>query len=87
MSDAEDIAAIRRDAEQHLSEFHEDLTVTVSEVTLAGDWAISNGTYSARRTPKAGGERTADSGKWLDVMQRQPDGTWRIYRDIWNRDR
>ena len=38
-------------------------------------------------TPKAGGEPTEDSGKWLGILKRQPNGSWKVHRDIWNSDK
>lgn len=57
------------------------------EVEVAGDWAFVRGTYTLALTPKTGGERTEDRGKFVDFDKRQPDGSWRIYRDIWNSDK
>jgi len=33
-------------------------------------------------TPKAGGKSVEYTGKWLNVSKRQPDGSWKIYRDL-----
>jgi ketosteroid isomerase-like protein len=54
------------------------------EVRVAGDWAYSRGTYSATLTPKAGGEPREDSGKYLTILERQSDGSWKIARDCFN---
>jgi len=35
-------------------------------------------------TPKAGGESIQLEGKYLVVFQKQPDGSWKAARDIWN---
>ena len=59
---------------------------TNEEVIVCGDWAFVWGTYTETYTPKVGGETIRDSGKWMDFRKRQPDGSWRIYRTIWNSD-
>jgi len=61
-----------------------DLKETTEEVIVAGDWAFARGTYNYTITPKVGGEPSRDSGKWVAFNKRQPDGSWRIYRNIFN---
>lgn len=46
-----------------------------------GDVAVEEGRYGRRS-----GERLLDSGKYLAVFHRQPDGTWRWATDMWNSD-
>jgi uncharacterized protein (TIGR02246 family) len=54
------------------------------EVQVSGDWAFARGTYTVTVTPKAGGESIQLEGKYLVVFQKQPDGSWKAARDIWN---
>jgi ketosteroid isomerase-like protein len=37
--------------------------------------------------PKAGGTPMEDAGKYLVILQRQPDGGWKVTRDIDNSSR
>jgi uncharacterized protein (TIGR02246 family) len=46
-----------------------------------GDVAVEEGRYGRRA-----GEELLDSGKYLAVFRRQPDGTWRWATDMWNSD-
>jgi len=46
-----------------------------------GDVAVEEGRYGRRA-----GEQLLDSGKYLAVFRRQPDGTWRWATDMWNSD-
>ncbi len=55
-----------------------------TEVQVAGDMAFSRGTYTVSLSPKAGGPATHIDGKWLDILKRQTDGSWKIYRDCVN---
>ncbi len=57
------------------------------EVQVSGDWAFARGTYTVTVTPKAGGESIQLEGKYLVVFQKQPDGSWKAARDIWNEGR
>jgi uncharacterized protein (TIGR02246 family) len=57
--------------------FHTD------EVMVTGDLAIETGAYQMTLQPKKGPEMK-DEGKYLTVWKKQPDGRWRIIRDISN---
>ena len=79
--------AIRSFFQTHFDQFATKGTDEPVEVEVAGDWAFVRGTYTITQTPKAGGEPIEDSGKWLAIYKRQPDGSWKCYCDIWNSDR
>jgi ketosteroid isomerase-like protein len=63
-----------------------DVRNEVEGVRAAGDLAVGWGTYTLTITPEAGGEPLTDMGKWMAIAERQPDGTWRGLRNIWNQD-
>jgi ketosteroid isomerase-like protein len=50
---------------------------------VAGDWAYDRGNYTLTVTPKPG-KPMEESGKYLAVCKRQPDGSWKISRLIYN---
>ena len=54
----------------------------IQEVKVLGDRAFQWGTYQQRLRPRAGGEAVRTSGKLMRILQRQPDGSWKIYRTI-----
>jgi uncharacterized protein (TIGR02246 family) len=60
-----------------------DLTLKAVEVHGTGDLAHEVGevSYSA---PDNSGQRKTATGKYIVVWKKDPDGTWRLYRDIWN---
>ncbi len=62
----------------------EKFTIRLEEVQVGGDWGFARGTYSAFITPKAGGETAFIDGKYLTIFKRQPDGSWKIFRDCFN---
>ena len=74
--------AFRRLFEQ----FSGELTWPTEEIVVADGWAFHRGTYTIRLTPVAGGEVIGESGKVIVIFRRQPDGSWKIAREIWNRD-
>ena len=65
-------------------QFTLDLDSTNEEVEVAGDWAFSRGTYTVAQTPKEGGQPVFFDGKYITILQRQADGSWKIHRDIYN---
>jgi uncharacterized protein (TIGR02246 family) len=48
---------------------------------LSADWILFRSEGSFVRTPRAGGEPSVVPEKWLSIAQRQPDGSWKVYRD------
>ena len=51
-----------------------------------GDVATAIGTYKMTMTPKKPGAKPlpTDEGKYIEVLKRQSDGSWKIAYDIWN---
>ena len=75
--------AILRWAQGLLSHFGVQFSLSVEEVRAAGDWAFERGAYTILLSPKGGGA-LQDVGKYITIYQRQPDGSWKTARDIWN---
>jgi uncharacterized protein (TIGR02246 family) len=65
----------------------EDFDLTSAEIEIAGPWAFDRGTFRWRGVPRAGGDPVDDHGKYLVVLQKQPDGSWKVARDMDNSDR
>jgi len=75
---------IRAKYESIFPQFNLNMTVTLKEMKVAGDWAFTRGTYTLSMTPKEGGETIKIDGKSLAILERQADGTWKIARDCFN---
>lgn len=75
---------IRAKYESIFPQFIFKLAIANEEVRVAGDWAFSTGTYTASITPKAEGETAEVAGKYLTILERQTDGSWKIVRDCFN---
>ena len=60
--------------------------VAVTSVMGRADLAVATGSFKA--TAPAGKARavTTDEGKFMQLLMKQPDGSWKIARDIWNSD-
>jgi uncharacterized protein (TIGR02246 family) len=57
----------------------EDIT---EEVTLAGDYAIEVGHFSWAGTSKKTSKPLKGQGRYVVVWRKDPDGTWRLFRDM-----
>jgi uncharacterized protein (TIGR02246 family) len=51
-----------------------------------GDLAYTAGTYRMTLTPKKPGSKAlpTEEGKYITVLKKQGDGSWKITYDIWN---
>lgn len=59
---------------------------TPEETVIDGDLAYQRGTFTTSSIPKAGGDKRTVSGAFLRIYRRQPDGQWRMTRDMFNSD-
>jgi uncharacterized protein (TIGR02246 family) len=78
-----------RDAIQNYNKtFFDTFTATINitpvETKVFGDRGLDRGTYTIQLTPKAGGSPMMDEGKYLVLLQRQADGSWKLTHDIDN---
>ena len=61
-----------------------EFEILAEEVQSFDDLAYARGTYTAMIELNAGGDPILVDGKFLTVFQLQSDGSWLIYRDIFN---
>jgi uncharacterized protein (TIGR02246 family) len=54
------------------------------EVRIMGDLAFAHGTYALEMAPEPGGETEKYFGKFLDILEKQVDGSWKIAIDCHN---
>jgi ketosteroid isomerase-like protein len=54
------------------------------ELVVAGDWAFRRATFTWSVMSTTDGNSLNDSGKFIIIYQRVPDGSWKVARDIWN---
>jgi ketosteroid isomerase-like protein len=57
-----------------------DYVVEFEEITVTG------GSYRGTARPRAGGSDMNYSGKLMRILQRQPDGTWKMHRTMMTSD-
>ena len=63
-----------------------DWALNIEEVKIFGDYALQWGTYGGIVRPRAGGEKIGTGGKLMRVLQRQSNGSWKMYRTIYTAD-
>ncbi len=68
-------------------EFDVELDSYYEEVEVSGDMAYGRGEAIVRLKPHKGGETVNSTAKYLNILQRQPDGSWKTTHDIWNSNR
>ena len=75
---------IRGNFQQIFDQFIEENDSVVVDVKIGGNLAFVRGTWKAIQTPKAGGESLNLNGNFLDINQKQPDGSWKRICGIWS---
>ena len=54
------------------------------EISVSGNLAYGRGFAKVTIVPKAGGDSMVTTSKYINIMQKQEDGTWKTTHDIWN---
>ena len=67
-------------------QFNMEFDISVDEIEVHGNWAFARWSYSARYTPKVGGETIPENGKEIWILKRQTDGSWKCSHFIYNTD-
>jgi ketosteroid isomerase-like protein len=63
-----------------------DYILSFNEVKIVGDWAFEWGSYSGTVKPVAGGEPIRTTGTVMRVLKKDPDGSWKIARAMYDSD-
>lgn len=64
----------------------QEFTSNVVELEGRGDLAYGQGEHRWVFTVGDSEEVIDETGQWVAIWKRQADGTWLIWRDIWNND-
>jgi uncharacterized protein (TIGR02246 family) len=68
-----------------LGAYQVTIAVSADEIEGRGDLAYARGHYTLEGTPKATGvPPLREEGKFLEVLRRQADGTWRYAADMYS---
>lgn len=66
--------------------FSGPIELSTTAIEGRGNLAVAVGTYRMTVTPKKAGAKPlpTDEGKYIEVLEKQDDGSWKIIYDIWN---
>lgn len=53
-------------------------------IQISGQWAFLSGAWHRKDADRISGQSMIHGGYYLMVFKKQPDGSWKIARDIWN---
>lgn len=56
----------------------------IKETTIVHGWAFEWGYFTATYVEAPGGEEKRIRAKLLSVLKKQPDGSWKVARGMWN---
>lgn len=60
---------------------------TQDEIRIGNGWAFMRVTITGTKKLKSGGKSVTTTNKYLDVLQRQTDGTWKFVYRMWNSEK
>ena len=64
-----------------------DIDIINESTELHGEFAFQREVWKGTITSKQGGEPFHHNAMCLNVLRKQADGTWKIWKSIWNRNR
>lgn len=77
--------AIRQWIQKELDEFTlEGGRFVPGPLNVANGWAIRRFSIAGKRVSKKGGEPVQVNNKYMDVLQKQPDGSWKFVYRMWS---
>ncbi|NBC65458.1 MAG: SgcJ/EcaC family oxidoreductase [Bacteroidetes bacterium] len=76
--------AVRNYYQSIFDEYETELVSYYEEIKIDGDLAYGRGVAKVTLIPTNGTESSSSTSKYLNILQRQPDGTWKTTHDIWN---
>ena len=78
--------AIRASIQKYFDQFSDEGRNVAEDVRVSGDLAVARGTAEGKASLKAGGYSAQFKVKWMTAFQRQSDGSWKAFWDIYNSD-
>jgi uncharacterized protein (TIGR02246 family) len=66
--------------------YDRELNSYYEEVIISGDMAVGRGVAEVKLISLKDGEISFSSSKYINILERQNDGTWLTTHDIWNSD-
>lgn len=76
--------AVREYYQNIFDQYQTFLESGYEEVKVSGDVAYGVGFAKVKLIPRSGGEALSSTAKYINILQRQNDGSWLTTHDIWN---
>ena len=64
-----------------------EICFNVDEILILGDWAYTFGGIEFSAASKGGGDMIEGEGKFLSILKKQVDGSWKFSRYCFNYDK
>jgi uncharacterized protein (TIGR02246 family) len=77
-------AAVQAYYQAIFDEYNTRLESHYDEVYVSDSLAYGRGSAKVTLLPKKGGEALVSTAKYLNILQKQADGSWKTTHDIWN---
>lgn len=79
--------SLLRWAQDFFTTYTSTARIEAAEIEVAGDWAYARNVIWGTLTPKQGGSGMPLDAKEIVIFRRQPDGSWKVARVIYNSNR
>lgn len=79
-------ALIRAEMKPLFDLFNTRMAIYPDETQVSRDQAFTHGLYEVAMTPKEGGDSLEFKGKFLTILRKQADDSWKIAIDCFNHD-
>jgi uncharacterized protein (TIGR02246 family) len=88
MAPGEEVATGTEAVEAYYSKifeaYHTELDSWYEEIEVSGDLGFGRGEARVTLVDKSTGDTTHASSKYLNIVKRQEDGSWKTSHDVWN---
>jgi ketosteroid isomerase-like protein len=78
-------AAIQAHYEGLFTEMDAEAQIRPEATDVDGALGFDSGTFTNTVTPKAGGELMSEEGRYLVILRKEADGSWKVSREFGNR--
>ena len=76
--------AVRKYYQSIFDQYKTFLESGYEEVKVSGDLAYGVGYAKVKLVPHSGGDTLFSTAKYINILERQDDGSWLTTHDIWN---
>jgi len=78
--------ALREWFTKRFANFYPEIDRTIEEIIICGDWAFERGKEDVNIKNNSTGNIQTIKGKYINILQQQEEGSWKVHRRIRNLD-